>query len=93
MKRVALPIAPGKIDRVTFYKRDEITSDLICCIVLAEGQEWTFHEEMDGWGDLVAKLAHLSDFRRDWFAGVSQPPFATSSLVAYERPPSHTSRS
>jgi hypothetical protein len=49
-----LPLAG--IDRVMFYKRDEITTDLICCDVAVDGTVWTFHEELGGW-DLL--LQHL----------------------------------
>jgi hypothetical protein len=73
------------IRRVTFYKRDEFTTDLICCEVESEGETWTFHEEMIGWDSLIGHLEALEDFRRDWFAAVSQPPFATSATVAFHR--------
>jgi hypothetical protein len=38
----------NQVERVTFYKRDEITADLICCDVEIGGQVWTFHEEQVG---------------------------------------------
>jgi hypothetical protein len=71
------------IAKVTFYKRDEITSDLICCDVVVAGTVWTFHEEQVGWDLLLQHLYKLPEFRTDWFAAVSQPPFATSETVAY----------
>lgn len=46
-----------EIDTVVFYKRDEITTDLICCDVEVAGCIWTFHEEAGGWKDLIAHLA------------------------------------
>jgi hypothetical protein len=49
----------GAIDRVTFYKRDEITTDLICCDVEADGQAWFFHEEVEGWDLLMTHLERL----------------------------------
>jgi hypothetical protein len=73
------------VARVTFYKRDELTSDLICCAVLVAGKTWTFHEEMDGWALLLDHLQGLPGFRDDWFAAVSQPPFATNETVAFSR--------
>jgi hypothetical protein len=78
-----LPLS--EIDKVTFYKRDEITSDLICCEIVIAGTAWTFHEELDGWGLLIAHLQSLPSFRGDWFAAVSQPPFAASETVAFSR--------
>ena len=73
------------IDRVTFFKRDEITTDLICCDIDVGGQTWFFHEEAAGWDDLIRQLETLPDFRSDWFAAVSQPPFALCETLAYER--------
>ena len=78
-----LPLA--QIARVDFYKRDEITSDLICCEVLAGGRTWTFHEELVGWDLLLDHLGMLPDLRADWFAEVSQPPFGACETVAFCR--------
>ena len=78
-----LPLA--QVTTVTFFKRDEITSDLICCEVVVADKTWTFHEEADGWGLLIDHLQNLPGFRGDWFEAVSQPPFATSETVAFSR--------
>ncbi|WP_439486574.1 hypothetical protein [Blastomonas fulva] len=75
----------SSIDKVTFYKRDKIVTDLICCEVVAADQFWTFHEEIPGWDALIAHLSGLPGFRGDWFAAVSQPPFAPCETVAFER--------
>ena len=73
------------IDKVAFYKRDEITTDLICCDVTIGEAIWTFHEELDGWNLLLDHLAKLPSFPADWFGAVSQSPFATSETVAFSR--------
>lgn len=73
------------IDAVIFYKRDEITTDLICCDVEASGLVWTFHEEMAGWDALIAHLSALPGFRSDWYAAVTGQPFATNETVAFAR--------
>lgn len=78
-----IPLA--NIVRVTFYKRDEITTDLICCEVVASGQIRTFHEVMPIWDALMAHLAGLPGFRQDWFAAVSQPAFQPCEIVGFER--------
>lgn len=75
----------SEVGKVTFYKRDELTADLICCEVDVGGQVWSFHEEQVGWGLLVEHLEGLPGFRRDWFAAVSQPAFATNQTVAFSR--------
>ncbi len=74
-----------EIDAVTFYKRDEITTDLICCDVAIQGRIWTFHEEAGGWQALIAHLSALPGFRSDWYEAVINPPFATSETIAFKR--------
>ena len=66
---------------MVFYKRDEITADLICCDVEIGGKVWTFHEEADGWLDLITHLSALPGFRVDWYEAVVSPPFATSETA------------
>jgi hypothetical protein len=73
------------LTRVTFYKRDEITTDLICCDVAVGPEVWTFHEELVGWHLLIDHLEKLPGFRTDWFAAVSQPPFDERETVAFSR--------
>ena len=68
-----------------FFKRDEVTTDLICCDVKIAGKTWTFHEALAGWDLLIAHLCGLPGFRPDALATISQPPFATSEAVAFHR--------
>jgi hypothetical protein len=78
-----LPLAA--VEQVTFFKRDELTTDLICCEIVSRDRSQTFHEELRGWPSLIEHLQGLPGFRRDWFAGVSQPPFAISEFIAFKR--------
>jgi hypothetical protein len=78
-----LPLS--EIISVVFYKRDEITTDLICCDVEVRGRVWTFHEEADGWQTLVRHLSALPGFRNDWHEAVVRLPFETSETVAFDR--------
>ncbi|MCM0000096.1 MAG: hypothetical protein NBV68_11990 [Erythrobacter sp.] len=78
-----LPLAD--IQRVTFYKRDELTTDLICCDIEARGRTWFYHEEAEGWDHLLHHLAQLPNFRRDWYEAVVHPPFAACETVAFSR--------
>lgn len=73
------------IDAVVFYKRDEVTTDLICCDIEIAGRVWTFHEEAVGWKHLVAHLSALPGFKADWYEGVGKPSFAPSETVAFDR--------
>ena len=74
-----------QIERVAFYKRDELTTDLICCEVGIAGRSWFFHEELTGWQLLLEHLRHLPGFRGDWHAAVVQPTFERCETVAFER--------
>jgi hypothetical protein len=74
-----------EICAVIFYKRDEITTDLICCDVEVAGHKWTFHEESAGWSDLIGHLSALPSFRGDWYEAVVNPPFATAETIAFDR--------
>ena len=79
-------LAPDEFDRVTFFKLDEVTTDLICCTVQTrDGKAFTLHEEMEGWDRALAHLEQLPGFRRDWFDAVFKPPFARSETVAFSR--------
>lgn len=75
----------GDISKVTFYKRDEITSGLVCCDVEIGEDIWTFHEETVGWDSLIEHLRMLPHFRDDWFRAVSLPSFASNETVAFIR--------
>jgi hypothetical protein len=73
------------IAKVTFYKRDELTTDLICVDVLVGEQTWTFHEELVGWDALISHLQRLPTFDSGWFAAMSQRPFEATETVAFRR--------
>jgi hypothetical protein len=71
------------------YKRDELTTDLICFDVLVAGDPpitGLMHEETTGWDDFVARLEQLPGFDSEWMAKVVQPPFAESRTIIYDRP-------
>ena len=74
-----------EIDRVTFFKRDELTTDLLCCDVQLNGQHWFFHEGMGGWDLLLDHLKGLPGFREDWFAAVSHPAFEAAEMTAFRK--------
>lgn len=78
-------LALQRIDSVTFYKRDELTTDLICCDVEIDGMTWFFHEEAEGWALLLRHLERLPGFRTDWYEAVAQPPFESCVTIAFDR--------
>lgn len=75
----------SEIDQVTFYKRDELATDLICCEVTIGEKTWVFHEDAEGWDTLIRHLRKLPGWRSDWFSSVGQPPFAECRTVAFRR--------
>lgn len=81
--------ALSDIVRIDAYKRDQITVDLICFDIWYEkdGESWmvTAHEDLHGWDELTERLRTLTGFDRDWFAKVSQPPFAECRTLVYVR--------
>jgi hypothetical protein len=74
-----------QIDSVTFYKRDEIAADLICCEVVVGGRTFFFHEEAEGWDLLLRHVEQLPGFRRDWYGAVVKPSFEPRETLAYCR--------
>ena len=64
-----------EIQRVVMYKRDEWTTDLVCCEVWLSATEEgvTPHEEMTGFDDAMSLLETLPGFRKDWREDVIQP--------------------
>lgn len=85
------PFLLSSVGRVEFFKRDEVTSDLICCEIALVGKadagDVIFaHEEMPHWDELIRKLGFLGGFDVEWFSQVSQPPFAINRYVASQRP-------
>ena len=88
---MSLPFAVNEIRKVVFYKRDEVTTDLICCDVEVEGSDgpvtWFNHEESDDWESWIEELSRLPGFEADWLAKVYLPAFEPRATVAYERQP------
>ncbi len=84
------PITLDDIEDVTFFKRDEWATDLICCeiAVSAEkgGQTWFLHEEVPGWSDLIALMERLPGFDPHWWGKVAHPAFAENRTVAFRKP-------
>lgn len=77
-----LPVS--EILEIAAYKRDEITVDLICFdVTAADGKIWTYHEDMAGFGDLVAALERLPGFDASWRDKVVLPAFDRNWTVVW----------
>lgn len=63
------PLASDDIQEVAFFKRDELTTDLVCCEIAVSNKNgvetWFFHEEASGWGEVLKLVERLPGFDRD----------------------------
>ena len=86
---MSLPFELTDVRKVVAYKRDEITTDLICFNVVTEQSDgrrtWFFHEEQPEFERVVAELSELPGFMTDWRERVVLPPFASCETVVYAR--------
>jgi hypothetical protein len=86
------PLAPviwDDVMQVRAYKRDELTTDLICLdVVLRDWSTWCVHEELPGWDEFleVAEVA-LPGMRRrrSWYPDVGKPAFTRNETVIFDR--------
>ena len=86
---MSLPFALADVRQVVAYKRDEITTDLICFDVVTEEsggcRTWTFHEDQPEFEPVVAALSELPEFMTNWRERVVAPTFAPCETVVYAR--------
>ena len=73
---------------VSAYKRDLLTTDLICFAISTAEQAIEIHEEMQGWQALIEALpTYLPGMpeQTQWFNTVALPPFATNVTKLFSR--------
>jgi len=87
---LTLPFPLSSVLKVLAYKRDELTTDLICFDVTTDAaggaRTWLFHEEQPGFEEIARELALLPGFLTDWRDHVVKPAFASCEIVLYSRP-------
>ena len=76
------------VSRVVAFKRDEVTTDLLCLGIECGDEHIELNEDMGGWDELLNCLSSylpgaLSG--RDILRAVIQPPFATNPTTVYVR--------
>lgn len=75
--------------KVEFFKRDELTTDLLCCEILISGtkgnETWFVHEESTQWDDVLALVSKLPDFDLSWREKVVLPAFSENRTTAFIR--------
>jgi hypothetical protein len=80
-----LPFRLSAVSRVEFCKRDELTTDLICCDVTVGDAVHFRQEEAPDWDQFLRELQELSGFDCDWCANVFEPAFAECRTIAFQR--------
>lgn len=76
----------GEVREVVAFKRDLITTDLVCLDFKVAGGWVVVHEEFEGWSDLIEMMGrHLPIDPPDWFPTVIHPAFAPNVRVLFRR--------
>lgn len=87
--RIVGRVAFRDITKVTAYKCDQLTTDLICCdVTTGTGNQslvWSLHEELLGFDNLMERFAQLPGFRREWRNAVLLPSFVENSTEIFSR--------
>lgn len=80
-----------EVRAIVAYKRDELTSDLVCCdivTVTCEGEQVrTVHEEVAGFDALIERFALLPGFDRDVWEAVIGSAFKADRRIIFTRDP------
>ena len=86
-KRNPLKLKWSEIDRLTVFKRDLFTVDLICLFLeLSDDRAVELDEDMEGWKPFIdAVPSHLPGCKADWFSAVAFPAFAANPTEIYRR--------
>ena len=85
LDRLGALLKDGRILKVQFFKRDELTSDLVCCEIETEAGLFFCHEEAPDWSEMLALVATLKGFDTDWRDKVILPAFQENRITAFER--------
>lgn len=77
------------VERITAYKRDQLSTDLICLdFACVEGDGlYMVHEDLPGYEEMVRTLEATLPLLAGWWAEVAHPPFAPNATVIYQRTP------
>jgi hypothetical protein len=78
----------SSVDQVTVFKRDQVTVDMICMLISAEGKIIELNETMNGWSEASSALeTHLPGSMpwAEWTLKVMFPAFATNAIDIYNK--------
>lgn len=75
-----------KIVKVTTYKKDLITIDLICLhIYFEDGESLVLYEEMQGWNKFITLLNTKLKISGNWHENVMCPAFQENEIIIYRK--------
>jgi hypothetical protein len=73
-----------EVVRATAFKRDELTTDLLCVeIEVANGRSIELHEDLGGFEEWLGRVDSLPGVDPDWRGKVIQPPFARNETALF----------
>lgn len=76
------------VEEIHAFKKDLITTDLICLAFKRSGKEgyYEIDEEMAGYYDLLQEMQnHLPGFNLNWVPDTASPAFATNHRVIWRK--------
>jgi hypothetical protein len=76
----------GSIQEIEGFKRDRITTDLICLLIrYVDGAEQTveINEDMEGFGGAASELERRNFLKSSWREYVTLPPFQQRKFVLF----------
>jgi hypothetical protein len=75
------------IRKITAFKRDLITTDMICLLLeLSDKTNYELNEETEGFKEGLKSLEIHLGISPEWFLKIMTPAFESSVTVIYEQP-------
>ena len=76
----------SEIDKLTGYKFDQITIDVICLKIDAKEKTAIVTEDFKGWRDFMnTLLTKFAEIDKKWEEIIARPPFERNETVLYDR--------
>ena len=89
MRRKIPPLTYDIVSKIAFFKRDELTTDLVCCEItidkVGEPAVWFLHEESNEWADILLEMENLKGFDKSWCEKVILPAFAENRIIVFSK--------
>lgn len=86
LENAARSIKWSAIERITAYKRDLMTYDLVCMDITYDNRMLTIHEEQPGWYQFIRKTKIVfPEIPESWDVDIVLPAFETNWKVLYQR--------